>query len=130
MLSEARNEKPDGHKFCFILNEVYSPFLARELGLIPDEAVLMLTSSKAVSQTCLRSCVLKPLKRNDIHLIFHSYDETIEILDILREQTNDEMAKVESQRILDEYRLSVEKKLHGSVSISEGARHREQLERI
>ena len=130
MLSEARMEEPDGHKFCFILNEVDSPFLAKELGLVPDEAVLMLTSSKAVSQACLRSCVVKPLKRNDIHLLFQSYDETIEILDILREQTDEEIAKVESQRILDEYRLSVEKKVRGSASISEGAKHREQLERI
>jgi WD40 repeat protein len=133
MLAEARvgyEAAPHGHRFCFVLNEVNSPFLPRELGLMPGEAVLALTSSRAVSQTCMRFVTMDPLERSDIHLIFEAYDDQLDILNIVREQTHDELAQVESNRILDEYKRGIEKKTSQTVPLSKAGMHRAQLERV
>ena len=133
MLESARvgqEDAPHGHRFCFVLNEVNSPFLPRELGITPHEATLILTSSRAVSQTCMRFVTVDPLERSDIHLIFEAFDDKMSILKILREQTEEQLLEIESNRILDEYKRGIEKKTSQNAPLSKVGAHRAQLERI
>lgn len=133
MLESARvgqEDAPHGHRFCFVLNEVNSPFLPRELGITPHEATLILTSSRAVSQTCMRFVTVDPLERSDIHLIFEAFDDKMSILKILREQTDEQLLEIESNRILDEYKRGIEKKTSQNAPLSKVGAHRAQLERI
>ena len=128
-----------GHSFFYVLNECYRcPFLPEELGLCSeggkiDQTTLLLTNNKAVANVCATAIVMPPMTSSkDTLALFQSYDENIYIVPMLAGQTQEEEKELQSNLILERYKLAIRGKTNqaSSKKISKATEQAAELERV